>query len=41
MNAFGIWERVLLALLVLLLAGFGLGLDGFMTPYALADSGSG
>ena len=38
MNAFGIWERVLLALLVLLLAGFGLGLDGFMTPYALADS---
>jgi len=38
MKAFGMWERVLLALLVLLLAGFGLGLEGFMTPYALADS---
>lgn len=38
MKAFGTWERVLLALLVLLLAGFGLGLTGFMTPYALADS---
>jgi len=38
MKAFGTWERVLLALLVLLLAGFGIGLTGFMTPYALADS---
>jgi len=38
MKAFGTWERVLLALLVLLLAGFGVGLTGFMTPYALADS---
>ncbi|KQU78483.1 MULTISPECIES: ABC transporter permease [unclassified Rhizobacter] len=37
-RAFGLWERMLLALLVLLLAGFGLGIDGFMTPYALADS---
>jgi len=37
-NAFAMWERLLLALLVLLLAGFGLGIDGFMTPYALADS---
>jgi len=37
-RAFGTWERMLLALLVLLLAGFGLGIDGFMSPYALADS---
>jgi len=37
-RAFGMWERMLLALLVLLLAGFGLGIDGFMSPYALADS---
>ena len=37
-KAFGTWERMLLALLVLLLAGFGMGIDGFMTPYALADS---
>jgi rhamnose transport system permease protein len=37
-KAFGLWERMLLALLVLLLAGFGLGIDGFMSPYALADS---
>jgi rhamnose transport system permease protein len=37
-KAFGTWERMLLALLVLLLAGFGLGIDGFMSPYALADS---
>lgn len=37
-RAFGTWERMLLALLVLLLAGFGFGIDGFMSPYALADS---
>jgi rhamnose transport system permease protein len=37
-HAFGLWERMLLALLVLLLAGFGIGIDGFMSPYALADS---
>jgi rhamnose transport system permease protein len=37
-KAFGTWERMLLVLLVLLLAGFGLGIDGFMSPYALADS---
>ncbi|WP_457329682.1 ABC transporter permease [Rhizobacter sp. P5_C2] len=37
-KAFGLWERMLLALLVLLLAGFGFGIDGFMSPYALADS---
>lgn len=38
MKPFDTWERVLLALLVLLLVGFGLGLEGFMTPHALADS---
>ena len=37
-KAFGTWERMLLTLLVLLLAGFGMGIDGFMSPYALADS---
>ncbi len=38
MKAITSWERVLAALLVLLYAGFGLGLDGFLSPYALADS---
>ncbi len=38
MKAFTAWERVLAALLVLLYAGFGLGLEGFLSPYALADS---
>ncbi len=38
MKAFTAWERVLAALLVLLYAGFGLGLEGFVSPYALADS---
>lgn len=38
MKAFTSWERVLAALLVLLYAGFGAGLDGFLSPFALADS---
>lgn len=38
MKAFTFWERVLAALLVLLYAGFGAGLDGFLSPFALADS---
>ncbi len=38
MKAWNTWERVLLALLVVLLVGFGLAQPGFMTPDALADS---
>jgi rhamnose transport system permease protein len=38
MTAFGAWERVLLLLVVAVYAGFGLGIDGFLSPYALADS---
>ena len=38
MKAFDTWERVLLALLALLLIGFGFLLPGFMSPYAIADS---
>ena len=38
MKAWNIWERVLLALLVLLLAGFGWAQPGFMSVDALADS---
>ncbi|HEY0954646.1 MAG TPA: ABC transporter permease [Roseateles sp.] len=38
MKVFTSWERVLAALLVLLYAGFGAGLDGFVSPFALADS---
>ncbi|NBX20586.1 MAG: ABC transporter permease, partial [Betaproteobacteria bacterium] len=38
MKAWNTWERVLLALLVLLLAVFGFAQPGFMTPDALADS---
>ena len=38
MKAFDTWERVLLALLALLLIGFGFALPGFMSPYAMADS---
>ncbi len=38
MKAFDTWERVLLALLGLLLVGFGIALPGFMSPYAIADS---
>jgi len=38
MKAFDTWERVLLALIVLMFVGFGFGIEGFFTPYALADS---
>jgi rhamnose transport system permease protein len=38
MKAWNTWERVLLALLALLLFVFGLAQPGFMTPDALADS---
>lgn len=38
MRAWNTWERVLLALLALLLLVFGFAQPGFMTPDALADS---
>jgi rhamnose transport system permease protein len=38
MKAFDTWERVLLALIALVYVGFGAGIDGFLSPYALADS---
>jgi rhamnose transport system permease protein len=38
MKAWNTWERVLLALLVLLLVVFGITQPGFMSPDALADS---
>jgi rhamnose transport system permease protein len=38
MKAWNTWERVLLALLVVLLVVFGLTQPGFLSPYALADS---
>lgn len=38
MKAFTSWERVLAGLMVLLYVGFGFGIDGFLSPYALADS---
>jgi rhamnose transport system permease protein len=38
MKAFDTWERVLVALVVLVYLGFGTGIDGFLSPYALADS---
>lgn len=38
MKAFTTWERVLAALVLLLYVGFGFGIDGFLSPYALADS---
>lgn len=38
MKALGTWEGVLASLIVLLYAGFGIGVDGFLSPYALADS---
>ncbi len=38
MKALDTWERVLIALVVLLYLGFGLGIEGFFSPYALADS---
>lgn len=38
MKALDTWERILMALIVLVYLGFGLGIEGFLTPYALADS---
>lgn len=38
MKALGTWEAVLAGLILLLYAGFGIGIDGFLSPYALADS---
>lgn len=38
MKALDTWERILIALIVLVYLGFGLGIEGFFTPYALADS---
>lgn len=38
MKALDTWERVLIALIVLVYLGFGLGIEGFLSPYALADS---
>jgi rhamnose transport system permease protein len=38
MKAWNTWERVLLALLVLLLVVFGMAQPGFLSPYAMADS---
>jgi rhamnose transport system permease protein len=38
MKFFDTRERVLLALIVLVYIGFGFGIEGFVSPYALADS---
>lgn len=38
MKAFTSWERVLAGLVLLLYLGFGAGIEGFLSPYALADS---
>jgi len=38
MKAFTTWERALAGLLLILYVGFGVGVDGFLSPYALADS---
>ncbi|HSI48533.1 MAG TPA: ABC transporter permease [Ideonella sp.] len=38
MKAFDTWERVLLALIVLVYLLFGLTVDNFLSPFALADS---
>jgi rhamnose transport system permease protein len=38
MKAIDTWERVLIALIVLVYLGFGLGVHGFLAPYAIADS---
>ena len=38
MKAFDTWERVLLALIVLVYIGFGIGIEGYLSPYAIADS---
>jgi len=38
MKALDTWERVLIALIVAVYVGFGAGIDGFLSPYAVADS---
>ena len=38
MKVMDTWERILLALLALVYLGCGWGIDGFLSPYALADS---
>ncbi len=38
MKALDTWERVLLALIVAVYVAFGFGIDGFLSPYAIADS---
>jgi len=38
MKALDNWERVLIALIALVYLAFGLGIDGFLSPFALADS---
>ena len=38
MKALDTWERVLLALIALVYLVFGLTIDGFLSPFALADS---
>ncbi|WP_077033936.1 ABC transporter permease [Pelomonas sp. KK5] len=38
MKALGMWERVLIALIVAVYLVFGLGIEGFLSPYAIADS---
>ena len=38
MKALDTWERVLIALIALVYLAFGLGIAGFLSPFALADS---
>lgn len=38
MRALDTWEWVLIGLIASVYAGFGLGIDGFLSPFALADS---
>jgi len=38
MKALDTWERVLIALIAVVYLVFGLGIDGFLSPFALADS---
>ncbi|MEK8027072.1 ABC transporter permease [Pseudaquabacterium rugosum] len=38
MKAFATWERVLVGLVLAVYLGFGNAIDGFLSPYALADS---
>ena len=38
MKAFDTWERMLLVLIAVVYLAFGLGIEGFLSPYALADS---